>query len=188
MKKMKKIMFTISAMVVLTLSSFSQTNVFPIDANGEIVYSGIVNVDSINSKELYVRAHTWFANTFKSAQSVIQLDDKDAGKIIGKGFIQVVTPFKAGIEGTIGFVGNVYFTLDIQTKDGKYKYVLSNFSYVHSNTNTEFDFKSSSVVKNGLYQKKWDMWWQNAKINTNTDVLNLIESLKKAMNTNNSNW
>jgi|ERR1035437_207025 hypothetical protein len=186
--KLKNVLFLMSAMLVLTLSSFSQTNVFPLDANGEIVYSGIVNVDSINSKELYVRAHTWFANTFKSAKSVIQLDDKEAGKIIGKGFIEVVTPFKAGVMGTVGFVGNVYFTLDIQTKDGKYKYVLSNFSYINSINDAEFDFKSSSVVKNGLYQKKWDLWWQNAKINTNADVLNLIESLKKAMNINNSNW
>jgi hypothetical protein len=186
---MKKLLFLMSAMLVLTLTSFSQTqqiNIFPLNENGEIVYSGVVNVDSVNSKELYVRAHTWFANTFKSAQSVIQLDDKEAGKIIGKGFIQVITPIKPKAKNIL--IGDVYFTLEIQTKDGKYKYDFTNFSYKNDISDDKYDFKSSSVMKNFIYQERFDMWWQNAKIDTNADVLILIENLNKAMNTNNSNW
>jgi hypothetical protein len=91
---MKKIILIYAMSVFLTLTSLSQTeqntisNIFPIAANGEIIYSEKVDVDSIKSTELYVRAHEWFAKTFKSAQSVIQLDDKEAGKILGKGSIQ----------------------------------------------------------------------------------------------------
>lgn len=70
----------------ITANLFSQENIFPIDSiTGEIIYSGIVEVDSINSQELYVRTHAWFTHSFGSAQNVIQLDDKETGKIIGKG-------------------------------------------------------------------------------------------------------
>lgn len=46
-----------------------------------------VTVNSLpgNSKdELYLRAHSWMARTFVSSKDVIQMSDKDAGRIIGK--------------------------------------------------------------------------------------------------------
>jgi hypothetical protein len=47
-------------------------------------YEKIFNIPNTAKDELYVRANEWFVNTFKSAKSVIQFQDKEAGKIMGK--------------------------------------------------------------------------------------------------------
>jgi|AntAceMinimDraft_9_1070365.scaffolds.fasta_scaffold29049_2 hypothetical protein len=47
-------------------------------------YEKIFEIPNTNQNELYVRANSWFVNAFKSAESVIQFQDKDAGKIMGK--------------------------------------------------------------------------------------------------------
>jgi hypothetical protein len=168
--KLKNVMFLMSAMLILTLNSFGQTqktNIYPV-VNGEIVYMSVVNVDSTKSNELYVRANEWFVNTFKSAKDVIQLNDKEAGKIIGKGF------FSTGLF-------TIHFTIEIQTKDGKYKYAFSNFicksmegSHYENTCNLEEWLNSKKVRK--------------IDENINANVLNLISDLQKSMNTNKNAW
>ena len=160
---MKKLLFLMSTMLVLTLTSFSQTqqiNIYPV-INGEIIYTSVVNVDSTKSNELYVRANEWFVNTFKSAKDVIQLSDKEAGKIIGKGV------FSTGLF-------TIHFTVEIQTKDGKYKYAFSNFI--------------CKSMEGSHYENTCNLeeWLNSKKIrkideNINANVLNLIADLKKAM-------
>ena len=152
-------MFLFVMFVLISFSSFGQA-IFPIDEKGEIVYSGVVNVDSINSKELYVRAHEWFANTFKSAKDVIQLDDKEAGEIVGKGGFEVHENV---------MIVHVEFTAKIETKNEKYKYVFSNFSYK--------DYLLEEITFNVSDAQ-----------NLNTKILNIIDGLKKSMNKNTNNW
>ena len=69
-------------------------------------YSGVVNVDSTFTKNvLYSNGLSFFANTFKSSNHVIQMKEPESGKIIGK-----------------GIVNNRDVTITILCKDGKYKY------------------------------------------------------------------
>jgi hypothetical protein len=158
-------------------------DIFPIDKEtGEIVYSGVVNVDSTNSKELYVRAHEWFANTFKSAKDVIQLDDKEAGKIVGKGFYDAGIPKSYGGIIHSPLIGSVNFTVEIQTKDGKYKYVFTIFSW------QDIDLKSASIRRDVLVQKSLDKDWLEIKKDVNARMLAIIDGLKKSMSTNSDNW
>ena len=84
---MKKVIQLIILTLILVANNvFAQDNpILPIDEKtGKIVYSEIVKVDSTSSPELYLRAKTWFVRNFNSANNVIQLDDKESGKIIGK--------------------------------------------------------------------------------------------------------
>jgi len=170
---------------------YSQS-VFPLDEKGEIVYSEVVKVDSIKSNELYVRAHEWFANTFKSAKAVIQLDDKEAGKIIGKGDIEAdIINHQTGLmKYSVG--GLIYFTVEIQTKDGKYKYSFSNL--IRKNENDyEIDFMTipASTPMPGLYPKQLDRdrkFYSDVRNDMNKKILNIIDGLKKSMNTNTNNW
>jgi hypothetical protein len=164
MKKLILLLLVISPFI--TLTSFSQMdkttsiNNFPINEKGEVVYTEIVKIDSTDSKELYVKAHEWFANTFNSAQNVVQLDDKDAGTIIGKGVFE--------FDETVMVVW-VNFTIEIQTKDGKYKYTLSNFIYKGYRIE-EITFDTSDIQK------------------LNLKILSIIDGLKKSMQSNTNNW
>jgi len=80
----------------------------------KVTYSDVVSIVSSNKDQLYNNAKIWFINNFKSANDVIQLDDKQAGHIIGKGLTQLPD-------------SRLWFTVDLQLKDGRYKYTLTNF-------------------------------------------------------------
>lgn len=47
-------------------------------------FEKVFEIPNTSKDDLYIRANTWFVNTFKSSKSVIQFQDKDAGKIMGK--------------------------------------------------------------------------------------------------------
>lgn len=81
-------------------------------------------IDSIHEgkDQLYIKAKSWLAKVFVSAKSVIQMDDKEAGKIIGKGMIS----YDDGAEYyTTHFA--ISYTLTINVKDNKYRLILSDF-------------------------------------------------------------
>ncbi|OON68852.1 DUF4468 domain-containing protein [Hymenobacter sp. CRA2] len=103
------------------------TEAFPIDANTQhYTYQGVVEVPGVNKDELYTRAYEWMAKTYRSANAVIQMHDKEAGRLVGKGATIVPT------ERTLTMIapGFVRHTLTLYIKDGRYKYVLTDFEYV----------------------------------------------------------
>jgi len=116
MKKLTLLLF-----LIIPLLSFSQDEAkLPFDQDGRVVYSNVIE-QTATKNELYLRAKEWFARTFKSSQDVIQFDDKETGKIIGKGFSS------GSFRGQLGVTvpTDVYFTMSVATKDNKYKYEIS---------------------------------------------------------------
>jgi hypothetical protein len=76
----------------------------------------------LTKNEIYDTSLEWMAQTLSGPREVIELKDKDNGKIIGKG----ITSFrgKVGIGST-----NVLcrFTLTVEAKDNRYRTTYSNF-------------------------------------------------------------
>lgn len=164
----------------------------PLDANGKIVYTEVVEMPNVIKDALYSRAYEWFAKSFKDAKNVIQMQDKDAGKIIGKGiFDGINVKCCMGLSSVIGYV---QFTLSIYLKDGKYKYEITDFVHEgHWSSNASIQVNGGSLDnekpesgKSYLTQKKW----KEVKELTNERVLLFIESLIKAMTveTAGDNW
>jgi len=130
--------------------------------------------DASGSKEeLFVRAHEWLAKTFVSSKEVLQLVDKQAGKLIGKGV------FKVGYD-------YVNFTISIDVKDGKYRCVFSDFIHEGGigtafNGNTE-QRKSGGYLEQekpnpGVPMKTWYRCKDEAMNRSN----DLLKSLDEAM-------
>src|ERR1700740_2673048 len=120
---MKKLI-TIASMLFLCMYARSQNFRFPIKDDA-IVYENVVNVDSTITKDLiYKSAKTWFVKTFKNAKYVIQSEDQQAGRIIGKGSIEI--PADIHFNHAVGSICN--FTIQIDVKDGKYRYRIFQFS------------------------------------------------------------
>lgn len=131
-------LFIISALIILLISNvLGQKNApnLPIDSSsGKITYTEVVYVDSLaNKQELFSRAREWFAKAYKSSTNVLQMEDKENGKLVGKALIKVY--FKA-------FIGNQYFpggyinyTISIYIKDGRYKYEITDFYHTGDNNN-----------------------------------------------------
>jgi len=47
-------------------------------------YEQIIEVPGVSKDELYARVNAWFVETFNSAESVIEFQDKEIGKVMGK--------------------------------------------------------------------------------------------------------
>ena len=161
------------ALVILSITSFSQ-DIVPVK-DGNIIYSGVVTIDSAKAGDLYSRAKNFLAHEYKSSKAVIQVDDKDGGQIVGKGNFSVIINVGFGIKAD--YV--VDHTISIFVKDGKYKYEISElvFNYPLSK------YSQASEVPLEQYlgsSKKRDIQTLDE---SNKKIISLIEDLKKGMST-----
>jgi hypothetical protein len=73
----------------------------------------------LSKDQIFDKSLEWMAQTFVDSKAVIELKDKDSGKIIGKG----VTKFRNAVVDV-----PCRFTLILEAKDGKYRTTYSNFT------------------------------------------------------------
>lgn len=90
-----------------------------------IVYEEIVE-HSKPIEKVYTSMKLWFTENFKNANYVVQFDDKELGKLTGKGTFQHEPPVHFG-SGPIR--GNVSFVIDLSLKENKYRIKVYNFTH-----------------------------------------------------------
>lgn len=87
-------------------------------------FSKVIQADSIDKTNIYLGVKEWFGLNFVSAKSVIDVDDKDAGLIIGSGNTQFSKSFVYAC-----YSGWLYYTIKVQCRDGRYKVDITNFRH-----------------------------------------------------------
>ncbi len=98
----------------------------------------VIDVPSKSKDQIFEESKIWIAQSFKSANNVIQYADKGTGSIIGKGNIKY--PCDGFIDcGAFGN-DNINFTIKIDTKDNKARVAISdvtrtNLTYVQGGMN-----------------------------------------------------
>lgn len=117
-------------------------------------------VDSVskNKAQIYSDTKMFIADTWKSAQNVIQNDDKESGMILVKG----MTKQTCG-KGLSAYSFWYSYTVKFLMKDGKYKIVVDNVQFdVNSNpsmwSNKKLDIQDTypGVWKAGIYEGAWN--------------------------------
>lgn len=113
----------------------------PIDEEtNKITYTDIVELSfTIDRDQLYSRGVEWFATTYNSAQNVLQMQDKDNGKLIGRALFDV---YHKGLGMTFES-GYINYTISLFFKDNRYKYEIT-------------DFVHTSNLESGRIQKSCD--------------------------------
>lgn len=182
---MKKITTTLLMVLTTITFIFGQTQKSPVPiVDNKVNYTETVTVDSIKKDVLYGKAKLWFANAFKSANDVVQLDDKDNGIILGKGTI-----IKNEMTGLQSVKKTWKFTIKIQVKDGKYKAEIYDIDYIFempgnnigagaSNINLDEYFNNPKIFKKDGTLKGNAEKFANE---TNENFNSLLTSIKKAM-------
>ena len=179
---MLKIYLSASAFVMASIVTNAQS--LPVDPDTHLItYSEVIETPGVSKNDLYLRANTWFTRTFKSAKSVLELQDKEAGKLIGKGLIPVI--IKVPIMGATD-AGTVATTITVFCKDGKYKYVIDNLSHERpygANTQQWVDVGALEKEKpeSGMMKRPSKKEWNDIKENVDKDLKALAADLKKAM-------
>ena len=156
---MKKILL-FSILSLLSFQLYSQTKEDLLDLHDKLVNLGgrelsFTIIDTIQNKsknDLYISAKSFFAEYFKSANDVIQLDDKEAGIIGGKGIFTNEYPIGNALIKT--FITSTYrFYLKIQCREGRYRAEMSNFT-ISSKTDALGSATGESPVS-GLVERSY---------------------------------
>ena len=123
---MKKLLL-IAAVAMISISAKGQQKAsMPMDTvpmiDGIYQYQEVVNVDSTLKKDqLYKNAKAYFMNVFIGAKDAFQYDDREEGKIIGKGYLSVAD-YKSVFPGVAALKLDIIYNVEVTCKDGKYKY------------------------------------------------------------------
>lgn len=141
--------------------------------------------------ELYRRAEAWFATTFVDANEVLQVEDMEAGQLIGRGGIEFISQRFVGaatVRGSINYIVKIF------VKDGRYKYEMIDFRHksyggsdgvrivYHSFGLITTAEKCPVKFAKGTTWKKWrENTWTDIKCLTIYNAERLIVSLKDAM-------
>ena len=168
------------------MSAYAQSPELPLE-NGKIIYTEVVEVESKSKDDLYTSAREWFAKSYNSANNVIQMDDKESGKIVGKALMPVYhKAFGSDYDS-----GNIHYTISIYLKDGRYKYEVSDFYHTGTVAGVP-DYGNCEKMINTekkAYRKAFNYYLLQMDDNSKAMVHGLKESmLTKATSTGDEDW
>ena len=139
--------------LLLLMLVFSQSCAIKESAEPEpAILERIFEYPNKSKTELYVSANSWFVEYFNSAESVIEYQDKEAGKLMGNYTFR----YSTGLS-TI----QVKQTIDVSIKDKKVKLIIknpyhklvSNDSRYGNSSYTPYKPNSSGLIR---VKKQWE--------------------------------
>lgn len=118
---------------------------------GKVFFEEVVQADSLSKDELYSRAREWFVRKFNNAESVLQMDDRESGKLAGRGWMDIEIESLQAL-----WIFKLKFLIIIQLKDGRYKLTLTDIEYQAHPTAQNLNPSTvacESVIIDNLYKK-----------------------------------
>ena len=163
---MKKTLFTFAFALFIFFANTVQAQV-EVKLEEFPTYQGVVTVDGKTKDEIYAKVKAWLATSLNSANSAVQLDDKENGKIITN------LSFKSGFS----YMG-IYATETIKTKltidlqDNRFRYTYLVVDVVNGGGNSDMNIMLNKPKQKGVSVIKEDV-----KSKINIDVKNLYETI-----------
>jgi hypothetical protein len=163
---MHKILLTLS---LLLISFSSKAQDLPVNAkSGKITFMKTVDAKGLTAQQLYDIAKEWGGK-----QNFTIEEDKAGVKINFKGSSKIEYPTAKSTEKT---EGNVNFKFQFGAKEGKYRYIFTNFTHTGD---PEDAGDLEDVEPDCTFQKISIRGWTVLKKNTHKELLILIDALTK---------
>ncbi|WP_372751610.1 DUF4468 domain-containing protein [Labilibaculum sp.] len=145
-------------------------------------FTEVVEISGKNKSQLYSSAREWFAETFKSAEDVLQMDDSIAGKLIGKGMGDITVK-----SGMVPVSFNYDFTVKVFIKEGKYKYIIQDIAVISEGIRTNYE--DYEAAKEKFKNKKKRVAFFDEILNSiDSDMTQIVVSLKTKMKGIEDDW
>ncbi len=156
-------------MVLFAFGQTATTNTLPLDPETKkITYSEVVQVDGAKKDDLYLKAKNWAtANGYKT-----KVDSKEEGKIVTTG--QYPVQYPSPVRG-MNHSGVVKFTLTVSSKDGRYKYELTDVT--HESQKGNGGKLESDMPACGKYTLTLD-GWRAIKTKSGEELPKIVSGLK----------
>lgn len=125
-----KTLFSLSLMLLTGVCLFAQKPAVPLDeTTKKAIYTEVVKVEGASQADLYSRALAWFKTYFPNPTSVIKTQDPATGVVSGQHGIYL---FKTLDGGEKHKAGQVRYTVEVQVKDGRYKFTIEDIFKLES--------------------------------------------------------
>ena len=183
MKKTFLALFALSFCCILSATkSYAQKDTSGLNMpfkDGTLIYQDVVSTPNIIKSDLYKNAKQWFVDTFNNSKFVIQSEDKEEGKIVGKGIIYATHKALIGASQL-----STTITIQVECKDDRYRYKIYDMSLesetigIFSPNHLVDGILGKPLNGRSTYTKKVSREILSS-IDTETDML--ILSLKKYM-------
>ncbi|MBP9946337.1 MAG: DUF4468 domain-containing protein [Vicinamibacteria bacterium] len=152
-----------------------------------IAVTEVVQTEGKSADQLYSAALAWFPTAFKSGKAVLDVQDKAAGKLIGKAVERWEAP---ALLARTPLSGAVSYLVTIDVKDGRYRYTVGPFVHEpktppgYGTVTDDQQAPVSGVASSGSDKKNWTAL---QKLSRET-AASLAESLRAAMAKPPDNW
>jgi hypothetical protein len=168
-----KNLVTVIIMVISSLLSFGQNTI-----DKDVIFESTKNKDL-----LYTNAKMFIAENFKSANDVIQLDDKENGVILVKGVVS--ENIVVSVQSLTYYFS---FTMKIMIKDNKYRMVIDNIENTTApyNYNTVLINNFRGTMTEGIFKSKYE----ELMLKLSTSIDNIVKAFESSMNKDgiNTDW
>jgi hypothetical protein len=128
---MKKVLLVVMSLLMITPTMQAKDKeeeykvvVVKNEANGSYAYEQVVNVEGVSKEEMFSRAKKWIISNFKTNDNNIQFDETN---LTIANTATVVLKVASGFNWALTS-GLVNFKLNLQFKDGRYKFVFDNIA------------------------------------------------------------
>jgi hypothetical protein len=185
--------------VICLLSAASRliSQQMPVDPQtGKITYTEVVKADSVSRKGIYTAVKLWVLDTYNHGNNLAQLNDDENTSMALKPMI--FTYWDLG-----GFnSGYVHYVLNIECKDGRYRYAFTGFTYEKpcelpylcdgdGLESEKYNCTNLFVTNSFIANHKKD-FWASIKKQTDSQILGLIDAMKQSitntLNKRKDNW
>lgn len=114
-----------------------------LDDNGNVTYTKVVEAPGLSKEEIFSRVQSYFVYNYGSGKSVIQTQDKELGRIIGKGLYDDV---HIGFSLVTTYV-DCWHIVRVDIKEGRARIILTLTEYEKKITggNTPPSYSTSKV-------------------------------------------
>lgn len=156
----------------------------PVDNNGDILYSSVVEMDNYSAKQIYSKAKLALTDFWKSVTDVTHLDDAENNIIISKG----KTKWLKDTDAFLTRGCDVWFSMKIECRDGRCRISVYGLSSSNSSGNLTVDVSQSDALKHGVKRHgviksylqgfSW-LAWRDVSVNsikTLTDLINKADA------------
>ena len=124
---------------------------YEVDENGNVSYIKIIDSIGLAKDEIFSRVLAFFTYNYTNGESVIQIQDKEAGQIIGKGiFLNVYL----GQYYTNLYEYDTWHIVRVDVKDNRVRVIITLNNYRSRNTQGNGIGTEERITANYPFQKK----------------------------------
>ncbi len=153
-------------------------------------FSEVVIAEGFTKDQLYSAALAWYGSAYRSAKAVFDVQDREAGRIVGKPLFKYEP---SRLQASARIRGVVIYSVTIEVKDGRYRYIIGNF--VHEGSSSVYSgmalppYSLGLLTHAGYCPYPMDDFttalandtWQELKTRAKDEAVLLIADLKKNM-------